>query len=259
MLDNSQKLANLLAAVEKTPITVETIQQLLDKNAETEAYEIQAQNIQKQLQNNAVITGKKIGLTNPKVQQQLGVDQPDFGILLNHMDLSAQPEISSAQFIQAKIEVELAFLIHKNIDQTVNSLEEMQEYISYVIPSFEIVDSRIQDWKIRFVDTVADNASSAAYVLSSERKAISEVDCAEVKMTLTQNGQLVSQGSGAECLGNPLNAAMWLANKMLSLGTPVQAGEIILSGALGPMVNVKAGDEFETQLDGFAPLKVKFI
>lgn len=259
MLDNSQTLAKLLAAVDKTPITVETVQNLLTTNAEAEAYAIQAQNIQKQLQNNAVITGKKIGLTNPKVQQQLGVDQPDFGVLLNHMDLSAEAEIAAEQFIQAKIEVELAFLVYQDINDTVNSIEEMQQYISYVMPSFEIVDSRIQDWKIRFVDTVADNASSAAYVLSSERKTMSEVDCATVKMTLTQNGQLVSQGSGEECLGNPLNAAMWLANKMLSLGTPVKAGEIILSGALGPMVNVKAGDEFETHLDGFAPLKVKFI
>lgn len=259
MLENSQKLADLLAAVEKTPISVEVVQQLLSTDAEAEAYAIQAQNIQKQLQQNAIVTGKKIGLTNPKVQQQLGVDQPDFGILLKHMDLSTQSMISVSQFIQPKIEVELAFLIHKNIDQPVQSIEEMPQYISHVIPSFEIVDSRVQDWKIRFVDTVADNASSAAYVLSSERKPIAEVDCVAVGMTLKQNGAQVSQGSGLECLGNPLNAAMWLANKMLSLGTPVQAGEIILSGALGPMVNVKAGDEFETELNGFAPLKVKFV
>lgn len=259
MLENSQKLATLLATVEKTPISVETVQQLLTTDAEAEAYAIQAQNIQKQLQQNAIVTGKKIGLTNPKVQQKLGVDQPDFGVLLNHMDFSALAVIPTEQFIQPKIEVELAFAIHKKIEQPIQTIEEMQQYISYVIPSFEIVDSRIQDWKIRFVDTVADNASSAAYVLSTERTAITEVDCATVKMTLTQNGELVSKGSGLECLGHPLNAAMWLANKMLSLGTPIQAGEIILSGALGPMVNVSAGDEFETQIDGFAPLKVKFI
>ncbi|MGE8539688.1 MAG: 2-keto-4-pentenoate hydratase [Acinetobacter sp.] len=259
MLENSQKLAELLAAVEKTPISVETVQQLLTTDAEAEAYAIQAHNIQKQLQQNAIVTGKKIGLTNPKVQQQLGVSQPDFGVLLNHMNLSAMAEIPAEQFIQPKIEVELAFVIHKKIEQPIQTIEEMQQYISYVIPSFEIVDSRIQDWKIRFVDTVADNASSAAYVLSGERTAISEVECATVKMTLTQNGELVSQGSGLECLGHPLNAAMWLVNKMLSLGTPIQAGEIILSGALGPMVNVNAGDEFETQIDGFAPLKVKFV
>ena len=259
MLDHSQTLAELLANVEKTPITVETIQSLLATEAENEAYAIQAVNIQKQLQNDAVITGKKIGLTNPKVQQQLGVDQPDFGILLSHMDLSNQLEISVEQFIQAKIEVELAFIIQHDITQTVDSIEEMQQYISYVMPAFEIVDSRIQDWKIRFVDTVADNASSAAYVLSDDHKPISEVDCATVHMELKQNGGVVSQGSGAECLGNPLNAAMWLVNKMLSLGTPIQAGEIILSGALGPMVSVKAGDEFETHLTGFAPLNVKFI
>lgn len=259
MLENSQKLAELLAAVESTPISVETVQQLLSADAEAEAYAIQAQNIQKQLQQKAIVTGKKIGLTNPKVQQQLGVDQPDFGVLLNHMNLSAQQEIPVEQFIQPKIEVELAFIVAEQIEQPIQTIEEMQQFISYVIPSFEVVDSRIQDWKIRFVDTVADNASSAAYVLSGERKAIKDVDCAAVKMTLTQNGELVSQGSGAECLGNPLNSAMWLVNKMLSLGTPIQAGEIILSGALGPMVNVKAGDEFETQIDGFAPLKVKFI
>lgn len=259
MLENSQKLAELLAAVEKTPISFETVQQLLTTDAEAEAYAIQAHNIQKQLQQNAIVTGKKIGLTNPKVQQQLGVSQPDFGVLLNHMDLSAMAEIPAEQFIQPKIEVELAFVIYKKIEQPIQTIEEMQQYISYVIPSFEIVDSRIQDWKIRFVDTVADNASSAAYVLSGERTAISEVECATVKMTLTQNGELVSKGSGLECLGHPLNAVMWLVNKMLSLGTPIQAGEIILSGALGPMVNVNAGDEFETQIDGFAPLKVKFI
>lgn len=259
MLENSQKLAELLTVVKKNPISVEVVQQLLSTDAEDEAYAIQAQNIQKLLQQNAIVTGKKIGLTNPKVQQQLGVDQPDFGVLLNHMNLSALQEIPAEQFIQPKIEVELAFIIAKQIEQPIKTIEEMQQYISYVIPSFEIVDSRIQDWKIRFVDTVADNASSAAYVLSGERKAIADVDCAVVKMTLTQNGELVSRGSGMECLGNPLNAAMWLVNKMLSLGSPVQAGEIILSGALGPMVNVNAGDEFETQIDGFATLKVKFI
>lgn len=259
MLENSQKLADLLDSIEKSPLAVDVVQQLLEQDAETEAYAIQAHNIQKKLQNNALITGKKIGLTNPKVQQQLGVDQPDFGILLNHMDLSDQQEIAFEQFIQPKIEVELAFVIHQQIDQPIQTIEDMQQYISYVMPAFEIVDSRIQDWKIRFVDTVADNASSAAYVLSSERKLINEVDCAGLKMSMTQNHQLVSEGSGAACLGNPLNAAMWLANKMLSLGTPVQAGEIILSGALGPMVNIAAGDEFEAQVDGFSPLKIKFI
>lgn len=259
MLDNSQKLADLLDAVEKSPLAVDLVQQLLEQDAENEAYAIQAHNIQKQLQKNAVITGKKIGLTNPKVQQQLGVDQPDFGVLLNHMDLSAQSDIASTQFIQAKIEAELAFVIDQDITDAVNSIEEMQQYISFVIPAFEIVDSRIQDWKIRFVDTVADNASSAAYVLSDERKPLADVDCAAVKMTMTQNGQLVSQGSGEQCLGHPLNAAMWLANKMRDLGTPIKAGEIILSGALGPMVTIQAGDVFETQIDGFAPLKVKFI
>lgn len=259
MLKNSQKLADLLASVDKEPIEVEIVKQLLSTDAEAEAYAIQARNIEKQLQQNATVTGKKIGLTNPKVQQQLGVDQPDFGVLLNHMNLSTQQEIRAEQFIQPKIEVELAFVIHKKIEQPIQTIEEMKQYISYVIPSFEIVDSRIQDWKIRFVDTVADNASSAAYVLSDDHKAISEVDCETVKMKLMKNGELVSQGSGLECLGNPLNAAMWLVNKMLSLGTPVQVGEIILSGALGPMVNVKAGDEFETQVDGFAPLKVNFI
>lgn len=259
MLENSQKLADLLASVDKEPIEVEIVKQLLSTDAEAEAYAIQARNIEKQLQQNATVTGKKIGLTNPKVQQQLGVDQPDFGVLLNHMDFSEESAILAEHFIQPKIEVELAFLIKKNIEQPIQTIEEMQQYISYVIPSFEIVDSRIEDWKIRFVDTVADNASSAAYVLSGERKAITEVDCAAVKMTLTQNGELVSEGSGLECLGNPLNAAMWLVNKMLSLGTPIQAGEIILSGALGPMVNVKAGDEFEAQIDGFAPLTVKFL
>lgn len=259
MLNSSKMLAAQLAAVEKQPISIEMIQLQLAADAEREAYAIQAHNIAQKLSQGARVSGKKIGLTNLKVQQQFGVNQPDFGILLDHMDLSAHTRINISQFIQPKVEVELAFLIHKTMDRPIRSIDDMQAYISHVIPAFEIVDSRILDWKIRFVDTVADNASSAAYVLSTERKRLTDVNCLAVSMILKQNGHVVSTGSGHECLGHPLSAAMWLGNKMLNLGTPVQAGEIILSGALGPMVNVKAGDEFEAILSGFSAFKLTFI
>lgn len=192
--------------------------------------------------------GRKVGLTSPAVQAQLGVDQPDFGVLLADMDATALAEIPSDELIQPKIEAEVAFVLGADILDA--GRDAVVAAIAEVVPALEIVDSRIEDWRISIVDTIADNASSALYVLGEPRLRLTEVVPAEVTMTLTANGEVVSTGDGRACLGDPINALVWVAKTALSLGRPLRAGEVVLSGALGPMVPFPPGTRIEATIDG---------
>jgi len=223
-----------------------------------DAYAIQKINTDKRVAEGRRIVGRKIGLTARAVQAQLGVDQPDFGVLFDDMGYGDGEPVPVSVLQQPKIEAEIAFVIGRDIEADNPTLVDVMRAIEYALPAMEIVGSRIANWNIKFVDTVADNASSAAYVLGSSPRKLSEFDLRLCGMAMLQCGEPVSTGAGAACLGNPLNAVLWLTRTMARLGSPMRAGDLVLSGALGPMAPVKPGDIFETRINGLGSVKAAF-
>lgn len=223
-----------------------------------DAYAIQKINTDKRIAEGRRIVGRKIGLTAKAVQAQLGVDQPDFGVLFDDMGYGDGEPVPFSVLQQPKIEAEIAFVIGRDIDNPEPTLVDVMNSIEYALPAMEIVGSRVAGWNIKFVDTVADNASSAAYVLGTTPRKLSEFDVRMCGMVTSLRGEPVSIGAGAACLGNPLNAVLWLARTMARVGSPMRAGELVLSGALGPMAVVKPGDIFETRINGLGTVKAVF-
>ncbi|HEX5805782.1 MAG TPA: fumarylacetoacetate hydrolase family protein [Macromonas sp.] len=206
------------------------------------AYAVAELNTQARLAEGHRIVGLKVGLTSVAVQQQLGVDQPDFGILFDDMEFLNGQAIPTARLMQPKIEAEIAFVVGRDLQGKAPSYAEFLAALDYALPALEIVDSAIANWKITLVDTVADNASCGLYVLGDQPVPVGQLPLGELGMTLSKNGQTASVGTGAACLGHPLRAAYWLARTMVERGQGLKAGQIILSGALGPMVPVVQGD-----------------
>lgn len=223
-----------------------------------DAYAIQAANTAFWEAQGRSIVGAKIGLTAKAVQAQLGVDQPDFGQLFADMAVLDGDTVALGRLLQPKVEAEVAFVMARTPDIRRLTTAELIDSVAYALPAIEIVDSRIADWNIRIVDTVADNASSGLFVLGTKPTALSEIDLRLCGMVLEKNGEPTSFGAGAACLGNPLHALGWLAAKMAEMGRPLQKGDVVLSGALGPMVAVAAGDSIEVRITGLGSVRVRF-
>ena len=222
------------------------------------AYAIQDKVVALRLADGERIVGKKIGLTSPAVQAQLGVDQPDYGVLFDTMDMTGKGPVPMELLMQPKVEGELAFVLGEDLRNPDVDMETLKSAIVAVQPAIEIVGSRVEKWDIKISDTIADNASGSHYVLGTESKPLEEVSTASIEMTLLKNGATASEGNGHACMGDPLNAALWLAQTMAKMGRPLLKGEILLSGALGPMVAVERGDAFELRLNGFTSTMVSF-
>jgi 2-keto-4-pentenoate hydratase len=195
------------------------------------------------------IIGRKIGLTAPSVQRQLGVSQPDYGVLFDDMQIANGAVLPAARLLQAKVEGEVAFVMARDLANPRASVADMIAATAYALPALEIVDSRILDWKITIADTVADNASAAYFVLGTQPCGLSGLDLSTCGMVLTLDEAVVSIGAGAACLGHPLNAAAWLARTLAARGEALRAGDIVLSGALGPMVTL-SGSRVRVSIGG---------
>ncbi|MBA84947.1 2-keto-4-pentenoate hydratase [Thalassobius sp. S69A] len=251
-----QTLADMLRTAEATASPIAPIRDHLPDAAA--AYAVQELNTQARLKAGGRLVGRKIGLTNPAVQVQLGVDQPDYGMLFADMDLPHGDELAWSEGAQYKAEAELAFVLGRDLLHADCSMAEVMRAVEYVVPALEIVGSRIANWDIRFVDTVADNASSAFFTLGPSARKLTEADLLDCRMEMKSGDQIVSQGSGRACLGSPLNAMLWLARTMASAGRPLSEGDIVLSGALGPMVAATPGASFTANIEGFGETSIRF-
>jgi 2-keto-4-pentenoate hydratase len=240
--------ANALAQARESRSPIAPISQTFGISGLEDAYAVSSINVARHIATGRRIVGRKVGLTSKAVQQQLGVDQPDFGILFEDMEYLNGQAVPMYRLMQPKIEAEVAFVLGRDLTQKAPSWSEFISAIAYALPALEIVDSAIQDWKISLVDTVADNASCGLYVLGDQPTPLGAVSLGNLAMQMTVNGITGSVGTGAACLGHPLRAAYWLAQTLTALGVGLSAGEVILSGALGPMVPVKAGDLIQTDL-----------
>lgn len=214
-----------------------------------DAYAVQQLVNRDRLEKGGRVTGYKIGLTSAAVQQQLGVDQPDYGVLFADMERRSGELIDCSRLIAPKAEGEIGFIFKNDLDRKDLTFTEMLAEIDCFMPVVEIVDSVVRDWKINIVDTVADNASSALYMVGSTRFDPAGVDFTRLSVAIEAEGSEPVRGTGAACLGNPLNATWWLARKLVELGTPIKKGHLVLSGAMAPMVNIKPGMQLKFSFD----------
>ena len=235
---------------------------LTDREADItieDAYQIQQRMIQRRLDAGETIIGKKIGVTSKVVMDMLKVSQPDFGMMTSGMVFNEGESIDTSTMIAPRAEAEVAFVLKSDLMGPGVTAADVLRATDFVVPCFEIVDSRIQDWKIKIQDTVADNASCGVLVLGGRRKSPADIDLALAGMVLEKNGEIISTSTGAAVQGSPVNAVAWLANTLGKLGISLKAGEVILSGSQSPLVPVKAGDSLVCTVGGLGGTSVRFI
>lgn len=234
------------------------VRELIGRDDIETAYAVQAVNVDHRLAAGRRVVGRKIGLTSAAVQAQLGVDRPDFGVLLDDMAYESGSTIDHAAVMQPKVEAEVAFVLKDDLVDGELDHAQVSAAVDHVVAAIEICGSRVAGWDITLGDTVADNASAGAYVLGTERRTLAEVTPREVTMSMTVNGAEVSSGTGAACLGDPVEAVVWLARTARDLGEPLRAGQVVLSGALGPMHPVGPGDEVVVTIAGLGSVRATF-
>jgi 2-keto-4-pentenoate hydratase len=253
-----EELAGQLRQAEESRVPCDPLRNRLPEGDVAAAYTVQKANTDYALKQGRRIVGRKIGLTAQAVQRQLGVDQPDFGMLFADMAVGDSEEIESVRLMQPKAEAEIALVLDGDLTVEQPIVADIIRATAYAIPAIEVVGSRIANWDINIVDTVCDNASSGLFVLGGPPRRLDGLDLRLCGMVMERRGEQVSFGAGAACLGNPLNAATWLAGKMVEVGRPLMAGDIILTGALGPVVPVTPGDVLEAQISGIGSVRARF-
>ncbi|MHA3116593.1 2-keto-4-pentenoate hydratase [Acinetobacter sp. ANC 4635] len=252
------KAADLLYEATRLGVAMEPVRNFIGETDLEAAYAVQEVNTQRALVAGRRLVGRKIGLTSVAVQKQLGVEQPDYGMLFADMARTEGEEITLNDVLQPKVEAEIAFVFGRDLDGDQLTVADLFRTIEFAVPAIEIVGSRIANWDIRITDTIADNASSGLYVLGSMPKRLCDFDSRQACMVMERQGIPVSSGVGAACLGSPLNAVLWLARVMAKAGRPLRAGDTVLSGALGPMVPVAGGDIFDVRIAGLGSVTAAF-
>ncbi|MFI6642455.1 2-keto-4-pentenoate hydratase [Streptomyces sp. NPDC050504] len=252
------RAAERLDAARRTGVPCAPVRDLLPAGDLAAAYAVQTTLSDHRRAEGRRVTGWKIGLTSAAVQSQLGVSTPDFGVLMDDMAVPDGAEIPWEAVLQPRAEAEVALVLADDLVHERHTVADVIRATAFALPAVEVVGSRIRDWDISAVDTIADNASSGAYVLGTRPVPLRDLDLRTAGMVLERRGEPVSTGAGAACLGHPLHAAVWLADTLVRLGTPLRAGDTVLTGALGPMAAVEPGDVFEARIDGLGSVRAAF-
>ena len=252
------KIAEELINAERLRQVVKPLTDRFPQINSDEAYKIQLAGLEMKKARGPRVVGKKIGLTSKAMQKMLNVDQPDYGHILDNMLLEDGSRFSGEELIQPKIEPEIAFVLEHDLQGPGITLLDVLAATRFVVPALEVIDSRIEGWKIKLCDTIADNASSGRVVLGNSPKRINQVDLRLVGMVLEKNGEVVQTGAGAAVLGHPANAVAWLANAIGKFGVSLKAGEVIMPGAISAAVDVRAGDSIAASFDGIGVVSARF-
>lgn len=258
---SAEAIAQAAERLHKAAVTGELVPPVRDLIGSTDieaAYAVQNANIAKALASGRKVLGRKIGLTSEAVQKQIGVDTPDFGWLLDDMAFPDGACIPASRVLQPKVEAEIAFVLREDLADGDLDRSQIRQAVTYAVAAIEVCGSRVADWDISFGDTVADNASAGIYVLGSRRLTLDDFDPVTVTMSMSVDGAEVSTGTGAACLGDPLNAVAWLARYARDFGEPLRAGQVLLSGALGPMYAVGPGNEVVVSLSKLGTVSARF-
>jgi 2-keto-4-pentenoate hydratase len=253
-----QSVASRLREAAERGVAIAPIRDEIAEGGVAAAYAVQQANTDHYLKQGRRLVGRKIGLTSKSVQKQLGVDSPDFGMLFADMALCDGDEVAAGRVMQPKAEAEVALVLERDLTHAGITITDLISAVAYVLPAVEIVGSRIEKWNIKLLDTIADNASSGLFALGAEPRKLDGLDLRLCGMVMERMGEPVSVGAGASCLGHPLNAALWLARTMVEVKSPLRAGDIVMSGALGPMVGVSPGDVLDTRINGVGSVRVAF-
>ena len=223
-----------------------------------DAYEIQLINIRQRVAEGARVLGHKVGLSSKAMQQMMGVDEPDYGHLLDEMQVFEDTPVKAASYLYPRVEVEVGFILAADLPGAGCTEDDVLAATEALVPSIELIDTRITDWKIALCDTIADNASSAGFVLGSARVAPGDVDVKAIDATLTRNGEVVAEGRSDAVLGNPVTAVAWLARKVESFGVRLKKGDIVLPGSCTRAIDVHAGDKFIADFAGLGAVRLSF-
>jgi 2-keto-4-pentenoate hydratase len=253
-----QTIAEELAAAEATRRPIPPLTTTYPDIGITEAYAIQAQNIHRRVDEGAIVRGRKVGLTGLAMQRMLGVDEPDYGVLLDDMFVDEGDAVPSSTLIAPRIEAEIALLMGQPLEGPGVTVATALTAIAGAMPALELIDSRIADWKIGLIDTVADNASSARVVLGGHMLDARTLDLRLTGMVFERNGEVVETGAGGAVLGNPVRCVAWLANKLAEFGEGLRAGDVVLAGALHRAVEVAPGDVFCARFDRLGSVTTRF-
>lgn len=237
-----------------TPITTEFPNFSID-----DAYEVSKQFLAKRINNGEKVIGKKIGVTSKVVQEMLGVHQPDFGFLTDAMQVKNGSQVDLASLIQPRAEAEIAFILSESLNGPGITRDDVISATSAIVPCFEIVDSRINNWEIKIQDTIADNASCGIFCLSEVYVDPKKFDLALLEATVFKNGNQISSGLGSAVQGHPAEAVAWLANTLGNYGISLDEGDIILSGSLVPLEPIISGDQFSMEIAGIGRCDLNFV
>jgi 2-keto-4-pentenoate hydratase len=251
-------LADQLWQADRTAVPIAPLTDQHPELVIEDAYAIQSHNIQRRVAAGARVRGRKVGLTSRPMQQLLGVDEPDYGVILDDMLIEDGDPIDLSRLVQPRIEAELAFVMERDLAGPGVTAATALAAVAGVLPAVEIVDSRVADWKIKLVDTVADNASSGLLVLGGTLHRAMDLDLRLLGVVVSRGGQLLDTGAGAAALGNPARCVAWLANKLAGFGDGLRAGDVVLPGAVHRMVPVAPGDVFRADFAHLGAVTVRF-
>ncbi|WP_046321044.1 2-keto-4-pentenoate hydratase [Mycobacterium sp. UM_Kg1] len=253
-----EELAAELAQAERSRVPMAPLTAAQPGIDVVDAYEIQLINIRQRIAEGARVVGHKVGLSSAAMQQMMGVDEPDYGHLLNEMQVFEDSPVKASNYLYPRVEVEVAFILAKDLPGADCTEEDVLAATEAFAPAIELIDSRIRDWKIKLCDTIADNASSAGFVLGKQRVKPGDIDIKNIDASLIKNGEVVAEGRSDAVLGNPVTAVAWLARKVESFGVRLKAGDIVLPGTATRAIDVHAGDDCVAEFSGLGSVRLVF-